>query len=430
MGKCFVSLIVAIIVIMGVVGLWLLNSEGHSRESQSGTSLYAQEIAPSDRSGTAQTTTQDQSSSSTRLDRPTQQKLLAQANNRNTPNREAAILKLMEVEQDLAMLVPALARLLSDSNESVQIASAIVLEKIGRTGAEHLKSMMESSNLSEVAIACSAIKEMGGADLYLPLMKKWLTSEESGTRKLALFALQGSKQGVLDVLPEVTATLEDKDFNVQGMACRVLTKLGPDGLDSVDQVLQLHKTGNPSARSLAAVALGAIGPNTKFDTAEYLASTLDAFMQLEKQRSLEGLALMGHDARAVAESVRETMRDKNKRVMPDAAYTLWRITGETDEPLQVIADSLNDPSHLDFAIDLAGKMGAAAEPLVGKLVALLKEAEMPFQEKAAIALGNIGPAAADSLSSLNAILEDKSQPALLRFYAKEAVEKIDGSHRK
>lgn len=412
MGKLFILLIVAVLVVTGVLGWLAWSDEPNLGEGIVTSNAYA---------GDTQTDGgQDQSD----RQQDTQEDLLRIANDPKATNRLEAVLKLMDVEQQQSTLVPALGQLLFDRDELVRIAAGIVLNKIGPTGAEHLRSKMESPDPTENATGCAALKEMGGAHLYLPQIRKWLTSENSNIRKLGLFALQGSKEGVLEVLEEVADTLSDQDFNVACMACRILVKLGPDGIDAIPKLLELHKTGIPSSRSWAAVALGAIGPNTEFDTAEYLAGTLDAFVQKEKQRSLEGLSLMGPEAISVADQVREVMRDPQKRVMADAAFALWKITGETEEPLKVLSTALQNRDYSEETIELVGKMGDMAKPLVGLISKVTQDEELGFQEVAIIALGNIGPAAAESIPALQTVADDPGRDALLRYYAREAIEKI------
>jgi HEAT repeat protein len=395
----------SIVVFMGGLG-WLVLDQGENASgNESGQDPSTQEPVEAN-------------------DQPNQVELLKIANDPKSDQRLDAIIGLLEVKQDLPTLVPALAKLLLDRDQLAANAAAIVLKQIGDEGAKHLQTMMESEEKQDVIFACSALKEMGGAQRYVPLLKKWLLTSDSQIRKQALFALQGSNEAALELLEPVMGTLDDPDFNVQCMACRVLTNLGPDAIDAVDKLVELYKTGLPSARSWAAVALGAIGPNTKLDTAEFLAGTLDAFMQPEKQRSLMGLAKMGPEASSVAEQVREVMRDKQKRVMSDAAFTLWKITGETEEPLQVMAEQLQNVSTADDTLELIAKMEKAAAPLVSDILKVIENAEEASIELAVVALGNIGAPAKSALPTLEKIASDEKNDAVMRFYAREAIGKI------
>lgn len=409
MGKYFILLVLGVIVVMGSLGWLVLGQEGNASRAIASINGRMQD---------------EDDASLAKLSQP---ELLKIANDTMSKKRVAAILQLLEMDRDLPNLVPQLAVLLFDGDQLVKIGAGIVLKKIGAQGAEFVREMMESEDIAQNAIACSALFEMGGANLYSDKIKQWLQTDDSIARRRALFALQGSNEGVLELLEPIIGTLKDPDFNVQCMACRVITNLGPDAIDATSALVELHKTGLPSARSWAAVALGAIGPSTELDTAKFLAGTLDAFNQLEKQRSLLGLAKMGPEAISVADQVRETMRDRQKRVMPHAAFALWKITGETDEPLEVLRAGLNDPNETDTTLELVSQMQAAAEPLVDEIINIAnltdKDVES-WREAAIIALGNIGPGAKAGLPALEQIANDKSLDAIIRFYAREAIDKI------
>ena len=73
---------------------------------------------------------------------------------------------------------------------------------------------------------------------------------------------------------------------------------------------QLFLTGLPSSRSWAGIALGAIGPVEDVDSVKLLSSRLDAFTQIDKERALLALAIMGPEADDAKNAVYETMMDK------------------------------------------------------------------------------------------------------------------------
>ncbi len=410
-GNSFLLLILAIIAVMAALGYFVFRYQQADASTEDESPLGA----------TTNSQTYDISTSN-----PTE--LLAIATDKNNPKQLEAILRFAEdsaMRQNEKELVPAMARMTMDEKGQLyHIAAGIVLSKIGAGGAEHLRPLMESTNSLEVSMACTALRDMGGASTFLPEIRKLLTSGDSYGRMQALVALQGSDEGIMEALDDIVYTLSDEDFNVKGMACRVLARLGPDAIDAVEPVYQVFKNGvTPSERSLAAIALGAMGPNTKVDTTEELANNLDAFVNHEKQRSLQGLASMGPEALAAADRVRTVMRNKQS-VMHNAAYALWRITGETEEPLQVLATAIDDLSIADEALEVINQMGPAAAPLVDKLVEQLESPEVELKEQIVIALGSIGPEAHSALGALKEFANDAQNDALMRYYAREAIQKI------
>ena len=352
----------------------------------------------------------------------------------NTDARVEAILALVghPQELDLALVVPELATLAVDREPLVAAAAGIVLSRIGSSGAPHVRSLVESGNARMIAAGCAALKEMGGAEEYLELIRAWLKDLDPNTRRRALFALQGPNAASLPLLPEIIEALPlpthltiPEYFNVQLMACRVIINLGPEAIDAADALLELHNNGIPSVRSWAAHALGAVGPTTNINTPELLAGNLDAFLYADKQRNLLGLAALGPEALPFADRVREVMNDPAKRVMPHAAYALWRITGETEEPFQKLKSLLRDLDHVSDSIELIGIMEAEAAPFVSALIGILNDTQSEQHENAIIALGNIGAAAAPAIPAIEPFTRPGKHDALSRFYARDAIRKIN-----
>ncbi len=365
-----------------------------------------------------------------------QVRLLKIANEKAENNSDArveAILALVDHPQelDLSLIVPQLAILAVDREPLMAAAAGIVLSRIGPRGAAYARSLVESEDPREIAAGCTALKEMGGAEEYLELIRSWLIDADPNVRKRALFALQGPNTASLSLLPEIIEALPQPThltvpeyFNVQCMACRVIINLGPEGIDAADALLELHKVGIPSVRSWAAHALGAVGPTTKINTPELLAGNLEAFLYADRQRNLLGLAALGPEALPVADRIREVMNDPTKRVMPHAAYTLWRITGEADKPLQTLESLLREFDYVADSIELIGMMGTEAAPLVPALIDILKDPQSEQHENAIIALGNIEAAAAQAIPAIDSFTRPGKTDALTRFYARDAIRKI------
>ena len=335
-----------------------------------------------------------------------------------------AVLHLGEEPGDLSVTVPLLAKLTVDSQELTRFAAEISLGKIGKPAAPHLKELVESDEPAKISQGATAIKAIGpGGELYLPLMKKWLTSDDKQVRKRALFAMQGMGQHSMEAIDLVIKALDDEDFNNQCMSCRILEVLGPDAVAAEDKLLTLMKEGNPSTRGWAALVLGAIGPTDETDTAKVLADNLDAYLQVEKQRTLLGIAHLGPEAAQFEERIRTLMNDNDKHVMPHAAYALWKVTGNADESIAVFREMFKSRDYLDDSIEFVGKMQKEGAPLVEDIAEFLEEENEGTLELAVVALGNIGPPAATVLGKIKPLTWDDD--ALIRYAAKEAIKQIE-----
>jgi len=417
-GSYFLGLAIAVVVVALTLGLISLDQTGSPPAPPAGSPVA---VANQDGEIGQGGGTQD---GGQKLDELTQQGLLQIAHDKLSPRRIEAILKLLEKQEDLSSLVPGLAQLTMDRDQLVQVSASIVLNRIGPTGAPFLRPLIESADPKDISLGCTALKEMGGAAEFSTQIRDWLESSDSNIRKRSLFALQGSPQLALEMMDLVIATLDDPDFNVQCMACRVLGNLGPDAIDAADRVFQLYREGNPSARSWAAYVLGSIGPTANLNTAEILVGSLESFPYFERQRTLQGIAKMGSEASEIADNVREIMNNPDKRVKPDAAYALWRITGDATESLEAMKQALGDINYVFDAIELVGKMEEAALPLVPNLVELLEQPDQEFGELIVIALGNIGPGAEAGIPAIEKVIANPLNDALYRFHAREALAKI------
>ncbi len=338
-------------------------------------------------------------------------------------DRMDAILQLGDTPGDLQQSVPRLAELTIDDDEMIRIAAELALVEIGLDGAAKLKALIDSDDPQKISAACSALKQTGGAaKSYLPQLKKLLNSGDGLKRKQALVALEGGGPDTVAAMDELIECLDDADFNIQCIACRVLETLGPDAIPAEDRLLQLLAEGNPSSRSWAAIALGAIGPTDKTDIAKLLAANLKSPIHVEKERTLMGLANLGAEATSVADAVRALMEDHSKNVMPQAAFTYWKITDDPELPLLTLGSLIGSQTYGDAAIELAGKMQSVATPLAEAISARLSDPEDATRETAIIALGNIGPSAAKQAPAIEKLLSDED--ALIRYAAREALKQI------
>ena len=335
-----------------------------------------------------------------------------------------AILQLGSRPGDLSSTVPLLAKLTTSRNELVKNAADSSLEVIGAPAAVHLRPILDAESYP---IACSAMRAIGPeSKIYLPEIKRLLEDDERMNRKCGLYALQGMGEHGKEAMEEIIVCVLDEDLNNQCSACRVLEKFGPDAIDAEQELLQLLEHGGPSTRGWAAVCLGAIGPTSSdVDIAELLAEKLQSkkcINPIEQQRILSGLAHLGPEALKVADSVRAKMAGKNRFVRGHAAYTLWRITGEPEESLKVIGALMENPENTDDAIEIAGRMGPVALPLLEQIMRGLSANEPGTRELAVVAIGNMGPGANYAIPKLEERLNDND--ALVRMATRRTLADI------
>jgi HEAT repeat protein len=310
-----------------------------------------------------------------------------------------------------------------DKDEFVRIAADISLRRIGAPASKHLKKFIESEDRQQYFQGCAAVKIIGpGATEWVPRLVAQLNSDDDQIQFASLLALEGVGRDALPALNRLIEFLRHKDFNIQSAACRVLANMGTDAAPAQDQLVKLLEEGNVSARSHAAIALGASGLSDRHDIVGLIDKRLDAFTQVEKHRALLALAHLGPAAGSSAERVRQIMGDPNKNVQPAAAYAYWKITGESEVAVQHLMKFADSADYETTSIELLGQMGTAAEKATDLLIKKLNSPEAHVREIAAQTLARLGPAASSAQQPLRKLLSDED--LLIRAAAEDALAAI------
>ncbi len=341
-----------------------------------------------------------------------------------------AILQLGVRPGDLSKTVPVLAKLATIHNEMIKNAADSSLQVIGADAAEHIRPFMEENTTKGYQIACSALRSIGPeSSIYIEELKDLLRDDNPIHRKCGLYALQGMGDEARPAMEEIILCVIDQDLNNQCMACRILENFGPDAIDAEEALLEVQKNGGPSTRGWAALCLGAIGPTSSdVDVAELLTKQLQPrkdgrpISPIEQQRVLTGLGYLGPEATKAIPTVREKLNGKNEFVQGHAAFALWKITGDAKEAGEAFRKLLNDPSRVNDAVFLIGKMGPDAISLAPNVAKSLRSSQPSTRELAATAIGNMGSDATSYRSELKPLLND-SDP-LVRMAARTAMQTL------
>ena len=337
----------------------------------------------------------------------------------------AALLKLGEESTDLQTRVDALSIGQEHVTNEFGAAAQISLMKLGDKTLPHLKEMLTGDNLERFSRACTSINLIGeSAEPLVPTLLDLAASDDELTSSLAFFACENIGQLAEPLIPLMKDTLLDREFHGQIYICRVCVGLGRDAAPVAKSLEQLFIKGIPSSRSWAGIALGAIGPVEDVETVKLLSSRIDAFTQIDKERALLALAIMGAEADAAKDAVFETMMDKNSRVRPHAAYAYYKITDDGDTPAKVLASLLKNRDQRSPALLQLSKMGAAGAVAIPEVELLLKSPEISVREAAVETLGSFGPKAARSRNKVNQLSTDPDP--LLRQAVRESLDAIDG----
>jgi len=335
-----------------------------------------------------------------------------------------AILQLGEGEDSLDQRISSIAMAGNISDTEYESAAEIAIKKLGDVTHQPLSEMLASDDPEEILHAVICIKLLGEeASKFVPELIEMIESGDPMTTRYGVFALQNMGASATPAVEALNEVVESLDFNAQIMVCKAVVGIGRDAVPIADTLAKLYEKGNPSARSWAGIALGAIGPIENFDTAQMLGSRVTAFNHVEKVRALEGLSLMGDEGASQQEIIKAAMVDPEGRVRPEAAYAYYRVTAETETPVKVLVEMLGRRDYSLESLKFLRLMGPDARAAIPDVRALLSNESVALRESAVLVLGNMGAVAADEIASIKNLASDPDP--LLRQAVEEAVAAIE-----
>ena len=345
-------------------------------------------------------------------------KLLKQLESEKADDRITALYDLGQLlgkapdKKDLATAIPKIVAAIGDRDDVTNSSARTVLTHIGEPAAEYFKSHLESNDDVEYAIGAEAIKSIGpAAKKWFPLLKKNLAAyknNDSKTKRLiwTLEGLEGLEQEAAPLVDEVFELAKHPNIKIPVLVMKIIANNGKTSKAYGPRISKMIDKGPPSVRSLALVALGAIGEHDEYNVLELLTKKLDAFLLIEKQRAMEGMALMGENAKPALKKIESLIDNNSKSAMCSAAYAYWKITGDETKAIAKLKKLLDSRSFADEAIQTIGRMGDSAKTLVPVLKLHLDSPEAVRRENAVFALGDIGAAAEPAIDRLKKMAAD------------------------
>ena len=205
------------------------------------------------------------------------------------------------------------------------------------------------------------------------------------------------------VLPVLIDALLHGDEHCRCHAALGCMPLGPLAAPAVPGLIAVIEDGrkNPDALHHAIMALEDIGPGASSAAGvlakflDTLNSNMDVLLLSDGSAACRSLAAMGPGAREAIPTLRACLNfgpEDNewlRLIRLEASEAVWRITGSTVLALTVAAEMLDDTFTVYDAIDLLGKLGAAARSAVPDLKRLLEHEDAFVQDRAKRALKKI-----------------------------------------
>ena len=337
----------------------------------------------------------------------------------------AALLQLGNKDSEIEHRVEALSLQQTHLQTEVGAAARVSLQKLGPKAFPVLQEMLESKDPMTIGRACSSIHLLGeSANSFAPKMIEMIESGDPFTMAAGLLGLEAMGAHALPALDVMDSIILDAHFLSQVSIAKICVGLGRDAAPMAKKLAKVYEVGIPSASTWAGLALGAIGPVEGVDTVKLLAARIDHHRQIDKERALLGLALMGFEGIEAKDKVKVAMEDPKSRVRPQAAYTYYKITDEGQLPAEVLSELLETPSLRSDALHFLSEMGPAGAPAIAKVLPFLDSTEVHEREGAVIALGSFGNKAAEAEAKLLTLSNDPDP--LIREAVKSAVASIQG----
>lgn len=160
------------------------------------------------------------------------------------------------------------------------------------------------------------------------------------------------------------------------------------------------------------------------DLSEWI-SSLNSPEEAARCEAAEHLARLGPDAQAAAVGLVRACSDQSEQVLESVVAALEELGPPPTADLEALA-ALAGHENTDtayWAITLLGRLRGDAAPAVGALSAVLSNStKIAVRQRAAWALGKIGPSADDAIDALRRASAD-DDPRLARL-AQRAIEQI------
>ena len=325
--------------------------------------------------------------------------------------------------------IPNLIQRLEDveimqEGQEVWIASSRALAAIGSPAIPALIECLRDAKSSRYYAAGAALATMESDISSAASMLIEQLPQTSGQEKwINLVALEKTGQRAKPAIPELIKATHDTDFHIQTAACDVLAGLGTSARPAVPRLVQLLKHRITSVRGHAAYGLGMIGPVPDHDVVGQLLATTSDKHDFAREKSLLALARIGKQASSALPGLQKHMRNVDYRNRVYAAHAVWGISGNNQEPLQILLQLSTEPDSDLEAIMMIGKMGPAAGAAVPTLIKYLKSKDPDIRLETVQSLGQMGSAAQPALTQLKQLQAQDSDPEV-RAQAAIAIQSI------
>lgn len=369
---------------------------------------------------------------------------------------------LWNMKRDSAAAVKALESSFDDGEYDTLRGGSETLAQIGKPAVPACIRLLEHKD-PDVRWWVADALGMIGADAAegVPALIDHLNDQDSGARDAASRALSRIGPPAVSAVPHLVAATKSGRLD-QLQYARSVIGMGPKAIGGKESLIQALESGEELTRANALSALceigvgdeavadvvmnairrgkipthwglkdvGSLGPcNGK--TVPFLLEYLKSGGELNRESAAQGLLTLGPDAKPALDPLRAAAADGKFAVRLQAAYAVWRISGDAAPLARVLEAGFREPIaegeyntyyEQRVALSTVADMKAAAKPLIPALILALESPHEEIVVSAAQSLGNIGSMGSDAVPALNRLAKKTDWP--LRQAALEALKKI------
>lgn len=320
---------------------------------------------------------------------------------------------------DAKPAIPILLKHIGDKEpqinlEAVWIPVSKALAAIGHDALQPLVDAIPESDRVTYYGITAAISEMGeAAGETAPTFIEILRTGPENRRWATMFTLSKLGDAAQPAIPDFIQNLDHENFNLQCIACRALAKHGAKSADAVPRLLKLTEKGILSSKTHAAMCLAAIGPREGVDLIALLKKMIQENNAFSQERGMIALGRLGEHAKDTGPFIEEMIAKPDFSQKPEAARTLWQVTGNSERALEILKSLIDDPTYQSRVFQALADMGPAASAMADELGNRLETDDQSARLILLDILANMGPVAKSQLPKIQACLEDGSREVLL-----------------
>ena len=303
--------------------------------------------------------------------------------------------------------VPALVPLLQDRDEAVRSAAAEAIAQVGpldQAAIDNLSLGLGSRDNVVRAQTAEALGTIGAAaEEAAPALVQATTDDNDRVRAKAVEALGKIGQPAASIaVPGLVRALKDRDNWVSALAAEALGQMGDSADGAIPALVRSLRHLNSEVRRNSAEALGKMN-----GTAAGARTALEKAAQDEdggvRGQAIRALGMIGAPTPASTQGVLAGLHDLDPQVRVAAIESVgqWgEASAAVVSTVLLLLDDENDQVKVQATKVLPKLAGATPEVIDGLCRRLLEDDSDWVQVYAALALGNLGPAAAAAGGSL------------------------------